>query len=205
MHKSAVFRLQRENVGPDALVWAGEPRSPSGTPSIPRRFTSRLIVALFVSTILLFPACQRPPREDGASSALPLQLSSAPRHDLSQDEEAGGHTLRRHVGRSDDELRERLDREPNIAAASTFTDRDTAEHVVGLVLEQNRDKISRWLSRPNSHPNLVLDYSGDPSQPIGRTLRRSETRPQPCSHAVVILKWNGSNEYYVVTSYPECR
>ena len=29
-------------------------------------------------------------------------------HDLSRDEEQGGHTLRKHVGRSDSELSERL-------------------------------------------------------------------------------------------------
>lgn len=165
---------------------------------------NRLRLALLAVAILPFGACQKPPREGGAASALPLPLSSAPRHDLTQDEESGGHTLRRHVARTDDQLRERLEREPNIAAASTYTDRETAERVVGLVLDQNRDKIPRWLSRPGGHPNLVLDYSGDPAQPIGRTLRR-EGRLQPCSHAVVILKWNGPSEYYVLTSYPECR
>ena len=168
-----------------------------------RRLCSYAAVLVLV---LSLSACQRPPRDSAdshVSSAGPFR--SASRHDLSQDQAAGGHTLSKHVGRTDDDLRQRLEREPNIAAASTYTDRETAERVVGTVLEQNRDKIARWLSRPGRHPNLVLDYGGDPAHPIGRTLRRGETTPQPCSHAVVILRWRGDSEYYVLTSYPECR
>lgn len=166
-----------------------------------------LAVAIVLAAFLLSVACQRPPREGTASSTAQgsTDLRFAPRHDLTPDEEAGGHTLRRHVARTDDQLRERLEREPNIAAASTYVDRETAERAVGLVLDHNRDKIARWLSRTGGHPNLALDYNGDPAQPIGRTLRRGEDRPQPCSQAVVILKWSSASEYYVLTSYPECR
>ena len=86
----------------------------------PARIICRLISVLAAGGILLAAGCQRPPREDGTSSSRLLsgELKSAPRHDLSQDEEAGGHTLRRHVGRSDDQLRERLQREPNIAVTT---------------------------------------------------------------------------------------
>lgn len=125
--------------------------------------------------------------------------------DLSQDEAAGGHTLRKHVGRSDEELRQRLRHERNIAAASTWSDRETAERAVGTAVEHNRERIERWLDRQGGHPNLVIDYDGDPSRPIGRTLRRDADQAEPCSHATVVLKWTGPNDYYVLTSYPECR
>lgn len=131
--------------------------------------------------------------------------TAGPVRDLSQDEAAGGHTLRKHVGRSDDELRARLRHERNIAAASTWADRETAENTVGAAIEQNREKIERWLSRSGGHPNLVIDYDGDPSHPIGRSLRRDADQPEPCSHATVVLKWSGPSDYYVLTSYPECR
>ena len=170
-----------------------------------RRFHAWPVV---LTIILAAMACQRPPHETASGPSAPSsaqRFQSVPRHDLTRDEEAGGHTLRKHAGQSDDQLRERLQREPNIAAASTYTDRETAERVVGIALRENRDKIAPWLTRPGGHPNLVLDYDGDPAQPIGRTLRRDENRPQPCSHAVVILRWRGDSEYYVLTSYPECR
>ena len=122
--------------------------------------------------------------------------------DLGRDEAAGGHVLRKHVGRTDDELRERLERERNISGASTYSDRGTAEHAVGAAIALSQDRIQRWLSRPAGHPNLVLDYVS--SQPLGRTLNRGDSQSRPCSHAVVVLKY-AAPSYYVLTSYPECR
>lgn len=123
--------------------------------------------------------------------------------DLSQDEAAGGHILRKHVGRTDDQLLERLDHERNISGASTYTDRATAERAVGAAIAQSQDRIERWLSRGGGHPNLVLDYDSD--QPIGRTINRGESRSRPCSHALVVLKYEPPSSYHVLTSYPECR
>jgi hypothetical protein len=123
--------------------------------------------------------------------------------DLSQDEVAGGHILRRHVGQTDDELRERLERERGITGASTYTDRSTAEHAVGAAIADSQDRIQRWLNRSGGHPNLVLDY--DSPVPIGRTINRGESEAHPCAHALIVLKYARPNEYYVLTSYPECR
>jgi hypothetical protein len=91
----------------------------------------------------------------------------------------------------------------HITAASTYTDREAAERAIAASISQNRPKIDRWLARPGGHPNLVLDY--DSPQPIGRSMARGEDRAMPCSHAVAVLKWTGPSDYYVLTSYPECR
>jgi hypothetical protein len=164
--------------------------------------------AIFVAIIIvILGGCQ-----EGQPGSLVEQSTSAvsrpvsgPSHDLSRDEAAGGHTLKKHVGRTDDQLRDRLERERNISAASTYTDRETAERVVGTALQQEQARIQRWLGRPNGHPNLVLDYDGDPAHPIGRTLRRGEDRTEPCSHAVLVLKFDPPAGYHVLTTYPECR
>jgi hypothetical protein len=157
--------------------------------------------------LLVTSACQSPPQEADKSPAPSgaIRGFSGPTHDLSQDEASGGHTLSKHVSRSDEQLRQRLDRERRISAASTYTDREAAERVVGMVLQQNQAKIRRWLEPEGGHPNLVLDYDGDAAHPIGRTLRRGDEQTAPCSHALVVLKWSGPTEYYVLTSYPECR
>ncbi len=130
------------------------------------------------------------------------RLLDGPSHNLSQDEQAGGHILRKHVGQSEEDLRRRLGREENITGASTYTDRTTAEHVVGAALAQSQDQIQSWLAQ-NRHPNLVLDYDG--TEAIGRTMNRGEVHSRPCTHALVVLKYAGANRYYVLTSYPECR
>lgn len=154
-------------------------------------------------TALLLMACERPPQDRTSASAGESRPAAV--HDLFQDEAEGGHTLHRHVGRTDAELKQRLEQEPNISAASTYTDRATAETAVGTALEQNRSKIDRWLHRSEAHPNLVLDYDSDPRHPLGRTLRRGADSPEPCSHAVAVLRWDGEGQYHVLTSYPECR
>jgi hypothetical protein len=164
---------------------------------------------LLLSMCLLI-ACHPPQQQETLpySNHAPKQAASAlgvPNHDLSQDEAAGGHTLRKHVGRSDDELRKRLQHEPGISAASTYIDRQSAEHAVGIALDENRDRIQSWLQRSGGHPNLVLDYKGNPNYPIGRSLRHGEEQSQPCPNAVIVLRWEGPDQYYVLTSYPECR
>ena len=168
----------------------------------------RIFACVLAASFLLWAACNPPSATTGTQEA-PSSTDSVTHpvfrgasHDLSPDENAGGHTLRKHVGRSDDELRERLDRE-SISASSTYTDRSAAEFAVGNALEEGKYRIEKWMQRSGGHPNLVLDYHGE--QPFGRTLHRGDSSSQLCSDAKVVLRWLSSSEYYVLTSYPECR
>jgi hypothetical protein len=156
-------------------------------------------------------SCQQPTSTNSAGSAAPGSITArveahtndGPTRDLSHDEAAGGHILRKHVGQTDDQLRERLRRERRITGASTYTDRASAEHAVGAAIAESQARIQRWLSRSGGHPNLVLDY--DSPTTIGRTINRGESESHSCSHALVVLKYAGPSDYYVLTSYPECR
>ena len=123
-------------------------------------------------------------------------------YDLARDEARGGHTLVRHVGRTDAQLRERLRRE-QISAASTYTDRATAERVVARTLARQRARVDQWLARKGSRPNLALDYRGDRRETIGRSVTRRSPQAIPCSDAVVVLRWDGNRGFIVLTSYPE--
>lgn len=127
----------------------------------------------------------------------------ADRYDLARDEQRGGHTLDRHVGRSDAELQERLDRERNISAASTWTDRATAEEVVSEALRAGRGRIEKWMARGGRRPNLALHF--DAGRTIGRSLRRGDSQVVPCTSAVVVLRSDGADSFYVLTTYPEVR
>jgi Bacterial CdiA-CT RNAse A domain len=169
----------------------------------------RMILALALSSVI---ACQ-PSRDTSApeptfrtNTGYIKDILSSPR-DLSHDEAAGGHILRKHVGQTDEQLRERLEQERNITGASTYTDRSAAEHAVGAAIAQSQGRIQRWLYSSGGHPNLVLDY--DSEDPVGRTMNRGEHQSRPCTHALVVLKYDlkyaGPNNYYVLTSYPECR
>ena len=68
-------------------------------------------------------------------------------------------------------------------------------------LARHRSRIDQWLARQGPRPNLALDYR---RETIGRSLtRRSPQPPIPCTDAVVVLRWDGSRGFIVLTSYPE--
>jgi hypothetical protein len=126
--------------------------------------------------------------------------------DLETDERRGGHTLARHVGLSDADLRARLRQERRIAAASTWNDRRTAERIAAATIDRSRAEVDRWRRRRAPRPNLALDWRG--SEVIGRTLSRGAAGAVPVSCATVVLRMppTASDDYYVLTSYPEpCR
>jgi Bacterial CdiA-CT RNAse A domain len=124
--------------------------------------------------------------------------------DLSIDESMGGHTLARHVGKTDAELADRLRREPQISSASTYIDRGVAERAVGAALASSGDKLAEWQSRSGRRPNLVLYFVDRGSQPVGRSLARGRQASAPCDRILVVLRWNErSDRFYVLTSYPE--
>jgi len=127
--------------------------------------------------------------------------SDAGRYDLERDEERGGHTLSRHVARTDTQLEERLRRERNISAASTWTDRETAEETVAEALRAERGRVENWMRRGYPRANLALHYSA--GRPIGSSLRRGASTAVMCTDAVIVLRADGPDSFYVLTAYPE--
>lgn len=132
--------------------------------------------------------------------------TGAPRRNLAVDEQRGGHTLVRHVGRTDLELRDRLRREPHISAASSYVDRAAAELMVGLALDRERGRLESWKRRRGSRPNLVLHVDAPRGPPIGRVLLRGASTAVPATSALVVLRWDvEAEDFYVLTSYPEAQ
>lgn len=129
--------------------------------------------------------------------------ASSAGYDLERDEQRGGHTLTRHVARTDDELRDRLERERNISTASTWTDRGTAEAVVAEALATERSRVESWMRRGFPRANLALHYNA--GRAIGRSLRRGDAQTVQCSRAVIVLRADGPASFYVLTTYPEAR
>jgi toxin YxiD len=144
------------------------------------------------------PSVNEAPKNAGTSTS-----TIAPeRYDLARDEERGGHTLKKHVGRTDEQLQERLRRE-RISAASTWTDRETAETTVAEALRAEERRIDSWMRRGYPRANLALHY--DRGRPIGRSLQRGEEQTVNCTSAVIVLRADGPDSFYVLTTYPEAR
>lgn len=73
-----------------------------------------------------------------------------------------------------------------------------------MAIQNGQQKLQRWIARGARRPNLVLDYT-EPNDAIGRVMNRRALGSVPCDHAIVVLKADGVEDYFVLTSYPECK
>ena len=172
-------------------------------------WTRSWLVRLFALAFVGLEGCsQGPPPQRGTPEESQRATSTSAggateRYDLRKDEERGGHALGRHVARTDEELRERLRSERNISAASTWTDRETAEETIAEALRAERGHINSWIRRGYPRANLALHYEA--GRDIGRSLRQGETEVVRCRDAVIVLRADGPDTFYVLTAYPEGR
>lgn len=64
---------------------------------------------------------------------------------LARHEHSGGHTLARHVGKTEDDLRRRLADSRRLTNASAFESAAQAERATSAALRRHRDEIAAWL------------------------------------------------------------
>ncbi|WP_310883779.1 RNase A-like domain-containing protein [Priestia megaterium] len=128
--------------------------------------------------------------------------SLAPGGGLAVHELKGGHLIERHVGKTDEQLLERLKTNPKITGSSTFKNRMTAEKVANTVLSESKNinKIQKWISNPNSRPTLPLKYEGN-GEIIGRSVSRNSKVVENVTNAKIILKKNNDGSF-ILTGYP---
>lgn len=128
--------------------------------------------------------------------------SLAPGGGLAAHEARGGHLIERHIGKTDEELLQRLESNSTITGASTFADRATAEKIANEVLSnpQNTEKINRWLNNPDSKPTLPLRYQG--TDITGRHVPRGSEIISEVTNARIVLKKNRDGSF-IITGYPE--
>ncbi|WP_353854925.1 RNase A-like domain-containing protein [Bacillus sp. Bos-x628] len=113
----------------------------------------------------------------------------------------GGHLIKKHVGKTDEELFQRLKKDLRITGSSTFKDRATAEKVAHKVLTNsiNQKLIKDWLDNPKSKSTLALPYKGN--EMIGRGVRRDSEKVQDMTNALIILKKKKDGKF-ILTGYP---
>ena len=175
-----------------------------------RSLKSLYCVVVCAASLLQIGACGSQPNSFSANSLpssrpniTPVPPASSDRYDLQRDEARGGHTLKKHVARTDDQLRARLMHERNISAASTWTDRAIAEETVAQALQADYRRVDAWTQRGYPRANLALHF--DAARPIGRSLQRGSDHVVDCNSAVVVLRADGPDSFYVLTTYPEAR
>jgi hypothetical protein len=112
---------------------------------------------------------------------------------------SGGHTIRKHVGKTDAQLRERLVREPGLDRASTFTNLRAAEEAISDVMRAQSKQIAAWASGSAS----TLRLKGILGKPVGRVLLRSTGKSHDARTVTVVLKRGQHNDmpFYILTAY----
>ncbi|AKH64033.1 MULTISPECIES: RNase A-like domain-containing protein [Photorhabdus] len=112
----------------------------------------------------------------------------------------GGHTLAKHVGLSEQELRERL---PSISRASTFYNQDVAEKVISKAIKDNQIRITTLVKNLPKEKNFTIDYISNTSIGFGIT-KGSQNVEKLYKVRVVfsISEYNGQ-PYYILTAYPK--
>ncbi|WP_213159410.1 RNase A-like domain-containing protein [Pseudomonas carnis] len=119
---------------------------------------------------------------------------------LAAHEAAGGHLMEKHVGRTDQQLLDRLRQEPHIPAASTFHDRATAELAISKVLDNNQDKIKDFLEGNNQQ--IVITQPSP--EPIGTSFKKNTTTPVPGKEIYLIIRRDQKMHtgYRIHTGFP---
>lgn len=122
---------------------------------------------------------------------------------LAAEEAAGGHTIARHVGKTEAELRTRLATQTAIPAASSFRTLAEAEQVVSEALQANGVMIQNWARQAAVGQNLRIPYAA--GRPIGYGVVRSTNLPQQMTKVRIVLKKTSvaNKIYFVLTSFPE--
>jgi hypothetical protein len=120
---------------------------------------------------------------------------------LEANERGGGHMISRHVGKTAEELLQRLQKDPKISASSSFTDLKSAEAAVSTALATNRTRIRTWLAGRDER--LVVTHRFD--LPVGITLSRSAPRPRDAYRVRVVLvrERKFAEGWRILTAYPE--
>lgn len=127
------------------------------------------------------------------------------RHEAAEGSRVGGHTIARHVGRTEAQLRARLletatARRP-LAMVSTFDDLATAERAISQALQVHKQRIFAW-AQAAGRDNLVIDL--DVGRAVGSGIRRATGQLERLSKIKIVLRketYNGM-PHFILTSYP---
>ncbi|HET9900535.1 MAG TPA: RNase A-like domain-containing protein, partial [Actinomycetes bacterium] len=114
-------------------------------------------------------------------------------------EHSGSHTITRHVGKSDDYLRDRMLKE-GLDEVSTFVDERTAERVIADALRSRHAVVEQWLG--SGKKKLEFDFPA--SSQIGRTMNETGALVPPSKVRVVLALDPGMRDgFRLLTSFPK--
>jgi hypothetical protein len=108
----------------------------------------------------------------GAARAISIRFGciNLAEHEAAAGSRLGGHTIAKHVGQTEAQLRARLAAAPRLRAASTFKSLGTAERTMYQAIRSNRSAIESWALR--ARPGDKQDFTYRSFVVIGQTVVR---------------------------------
>ncbi|ERT14732.1 RNase A-like domain-containing protein [Photorhabdus temperata] len=115
----------------------------------------------------------------------------------------GGHTLAKHVGLSEQELRARLLNNKSISRASTFYNQDVAEKVISEALKANRIHLENWAKYVPPTVSAPIEYVSSTS--IGFGVTKGSKYVEKLYKVRVVLRYSEYNgkPFYILTAFPK--
>lgn len=132
------------------------------------------------------------------------------RHEAVKGFVGGGHTLRKHVGKSENELLEKVKRGIQSGsfkaenAASSFLSMEIAEKAVSQAIKANRRKIRQWAKNNGADSNNYLTFKFKTGTHVGIVVKYQATSAVRATRIEVVMKKQRYNDkpYYIATAYP---
>ncbi|MGM9925316.1 MAG: RNase A-like domain-containing lipoprotein [Bacillus sp. (in: firmicutes)] len=162
----------------------------------------RLLLAAILATGLLY-GCSINSEQIQEDTDITAQISDTILDDM-EGPPKGGHTIARHVGKTEQELKERVQKD-NISAASTYYDKETATKAVQEALRIHEEEIGNWLDN-SDRDRLVLNT--EHSFDVGKSVLKSNLQviDQIRNTITVLVKDPESDlRYKILTSYPNAK
>ena len=123
-------------------------------------------------------------------------------HEAAAGSRVGGHTIAKHVAKTEAELRARLLAEANIPAASSFRSLEVAERVLFQGLRANQQAIESWAR--TAAPGARQGFSYVAREVVGDGVVRATGKLVQMREILIVLKMQQYNGklYYILTSFP---
>ncbi len=119
---------------------------------------------------------------------------------LSEHEVPPGHTIARHVGKSVEDLLERLKSRPTLKTSSSFDDQRAAEDLLQEVLKRRQDDVDAWL---RTHDGNRLIINEDLGRRTGTTVRSDGRVVDPTGVRVVLIPDRAApSGWRILTAFP---
>lgn len=122
----------------------------------------------------------------------------------------GGHAIKKHVGKTAQELMEKVLRGKQSGtfkaghSASSFTSLEIAEKAISKAVKANRVKIRQWAKSNGADSENYLVFSYDFKSRVGIVVKYDATQAASATRIEVVMKKKQYNNkpYYIATVYP---